>query len=102
MTYEEAIRQCDPFDTCYIWRLRTDLVLTATRFLIIARAHDPHRLALATCCHSDRIAPLVNIVENEDTWKTCDQPCLYQDEDLWRSGNVEELLQWARGLFNDV
>lgn len=111
MTYEEAMRcaeaksyiDADPYVTsstsCYVWRHMPEFRDGDWRSIVVTRLTD--RYSTAFNFTSSNMEERIRTMEPDGCiW---DRFTLsHMDDDVWYSGNQEELLEWARRLYDDV
>lgn len=105
MTYEEVLVGLDPFDTNYAWRRLQWLDLDADELTLLLV--DPGRdLATVLTVFRDSYKDQLQRLLKADSLGWADATSLLSVEDLdsngWFNGTVEDMIQWTRGLWDDV
>ena len=99
MTFEEAKRQCDPFDNCWIWTDVSRLARDGYQYVLIVRTCD-WRSTLFSCSRKTYADQIRRVPDPTDLlWENY---LTERDGDDWQAGAVTDMMQWARRLFNDV
>lgn len=99
MTFEEAKLQGDPFNNFWIWTDVKRLAREGYQYIMVVRTCDG-KSTLFNCTKKTYMDQVRRVSDPDDLlW---DYYLTAEDGDGWQAGDVQELMQWARRLFDDV